>query len=107
MRLFRRRLDQADAPWWAQPVPAPEPEPEDPDQIRVARTLVMSEPELSALLDSDPRLQGEGLEVKLVEKGFGTRVAISATPGSGLAEADLETLLDDLAQPQKRPFSAS
>lgn len=129
MRLFRRRQDGAsgathplpssgstdqeagdglaDVLWWSQPIQVPEPEEEDLNQISVARTLVMSEPELSALLASDPRLQGEGLEIELVEKGFGTRVAISATPESGLGEADLEALLDDLAEPQKRPFSAS
>ena len=41
----------------------------------------------------------------LTEKGFGTRVAIVADAGSGLEEADLERLLDQLAEPQKRPFS--
>ncbi len=91
----------------AQPIQVPEPEDTGPEQIRVARTLVMSEPELTALLASDPRLQGDGLRVELVEKGFGTRMAIYATPESGFAEADLEALLDDLAEPQKRPFTNS
>ena len=40
----------------------------------------------------------------MAEKGFGTRVEIRAEEGSGLAEADLEAVLDRLAEPQRRPF---
>lgn len=79
----------------------------DASQIRVARTLVMSEPELAELVAGEPRLSAEGVEVSLVEKGFGTRVEIRASEDCGLAEDDLEHLLDTLAEPQKRPFSAS
>ena len=43
----------------------------------------------------------------MAEKGFGTRVAIRATPDSGLSEADLERLLDELAEPQKQPFGSA
>ena len=43
----------------------------------------------------------------MAEKGFGTKVTISAEQGSGIAEAELEELLDVLAEPQKRPFTAS
>ena len=43
----------------------------------------------------------------MAEKGFGTRVAIRAAPDSGLSEADLERLLDELAQPQKQPFGSA
>jgi hypothetical protein len=68
--------------------------------IEVARTLMKSEPELSALVQ-----QVEGLEVKMAEKGFGTRVELRASEESGLAEADLEEVLDRLAEPQRRPFS--
>jgi hypothetical protein len=82
----------------------PEPVP-DPDSITVSRTLVKSEPELAELVSSDPRLSGEGLDVNLAEKGFGTRVEISAPAGGELGLQELEALLDDLAQPQKRPFS--
>lgn len=58
-----------------------------------------SEPELAALVR-----QVEGLEVTMAEKGFGTRVELRAAEDSGLAEADLEAVLDRLAQPQRRPF---
>ena len=37
----------------------------------------------------------------MAEKGFGTRVEIRAAEDSGLSEADLERLLDDLAEPQQ------
>ncbi len=68
--------------------------------IEVSRTLMKSEPELAELVAGL-----EGLEVTMAEKGFGTRVEIRAGEDSGLAEADLERLLDDLAQPQKQPFA--
>jgi hypothetical protein len=47
------------------------------------------------------------VEVSLQEKGFGTQVAISAELQGGLREAVLEGFLDELAEPQKRPFSAA
>jgi hypothetical protein len=47
----------------------------------------------------------EGLEVTMAEKGFGTRVELRASEESGLAAADLEAVLDRLAEPQRRPFS--
>ena len=59
-----------------------------------------SEPELADLVEAV-----EGLEVTMAEKGFGTRVAIRAAEHSGLDEADLEAVLDRLAEPQRRPFS--
>jgi hypothetical protein len=68
--------------------------------IEVSRTLMKSEPELAELVAGL-----EGLEVTMAEKGFGTRVEIRAGEDSGFAEADLERLLDDLAQPQKQPFA--
>jgi hypothetical protein len=40
----------------------------------------------------------------MAEKGFGTRVEIRAPEGTGLAPADLEAVLDRLAEPQRRPF---
>jgi hypothetical protein len=61
-----------------------------------------SEPELAELIAAV-----DGLEVTMAEKGFGTRVAIRAAPDSGLSEADLEQVLDDLAQPQKQPFGSA
>lgn len=67
--------------------------------IEVSRTLMKSEPELAELIATV-----EGLEVTMAEKGFGTRVQIRADEESGLAEADLEAVLDRLAEPQKRPF---
>jgi hypothetical protein len=67
--------------------------------IEVARTLMKSEPELTELVESV-----EGLEVTMAEKGFGTRVELRASEDSGLAAADLEAVLDRLAEPQRRPF---
>lgn len=58
-----------------------------------------SQPELAELVESV-----EGLEVRMAEKGFGTRVELRAAEESGLAEADLEAVLDRLAEPQRRPF---
>lgn len=67
--------------------------------IEAARTLMKSEPELTELI-----AEVEGVEVTMAEKGFGTRVELRAAEGSGLAEADLEAVLDQLAEPQRRPF---
>ena len=68
--------------------------------IEVSRTLMKSEPELAELIR-----EVEGVEVTMAEKGFGTRVEIRAGEESGLAVADLEAVLDRLAEPQRRPFS--
>jgi hypothetical protein len=68
--------------------------------IEVSRTLMKSEPELAELIAAV-----EGVEVTMAEKGFGTRVEIRASERSGLVEADLEEVLDRLAEPQRRPFS--
>ena len=108
MPLFRRKGSRANpgsevAPPRSESVAAAVPE--IPAEIRVSRTVVKSEPELAELVASEPRLKDERVEVTLVEKGFGTRVAIVAEAGSGLEQADLEQLLDQLAEPQKRPFS--
>ena len=70
--------------------------------IEAARTLMKSEPELAELV-----AEVEGIEVTMAEKGFGTRVELRAEDGSGLAEADLERLLDHLAEPQKQPFAGT
>jgi hypothetical protein len=67
--------------------------------IEVSRTLMKSQPELAELIQ-----EVEGLEVRMAEKGFGTRVELRASAGSGLAEGDLEAVLDRLAEPQRRPF---
>jgi hypothetical protein len=70
--------------------------------IEIARTLMKSEPELAELV-----VGVEGVEVTMAEKGFGTRVELRAEEGSGLAEPDLERLLDRLAEPQKQPFGSA
>jgi CBS domain-containing protein len=70
--------------------------------IQAARTLMKSEPELVDLI-----ADVEDVEVTMAEKGFGTRVVLRAEDGSGLAEADLERLLDRLAEPQKQPFGSA
>jgi hypothetical protein len=67
--------------------------------IEASRTLMKSEPELSELIR-----EVEGLEVTMAEKGFGTRVEIRAAEHTGLGAADLEAVLDRLAEPQRRPF---
>lgn len=59
-----------------------------------------SQPELAELVS-----EVEGVEVTMAEKGFGTRVEMRAAPDSGLLVADLERLMDDLAEPSKQPFS--
>ena len=58
-----------------------------------------SEPELAELIATV-----EGVEVTMAEKGFGTRVQLRADADSGLGQADLEAVLDRLAEPQRRPF---
>ena len=60
---------------------------------------MQSEPELTELIE-----EVEGLEVRMAEKGFGTRVEIRAAAETGFVEADLEAILDRLAQPQRQPF---
>jgi hypothetical protein len=68
--------------------------------IEASRTLMKSEPELAELVSAV-----EGVEVAMAEKGFGTRVELRVGEGSGLREADLERILDRLAEPQKQPFA--
>jgi hypothetical protein len=68
--------------------------------IAAARTLMKSEPELAELIQ-----EVEGLEIRMAEKGFGTRVELRASEGSGILQSDLEAVLDRLAEPQRRPFS--
>jgi hypothetical protein len=70
--------------------------------IEVSRTLMKSEPELADLV-----AELEGVEVTMAEKGFGTRVEIRAEAGNGFVEADLEGILDDLAEPRKQPFGSA
>ena len=70
--------------------------------LEVSRTLVKSEPELAELITTV-----EGVEVTMAEKGFGTRVKVCADESSGLLVADLEQILDQLAEPQKQPFDSA
>jgi hypothetical protein len=108
MRLFRRlQTTPAGKPPHGGAPPPPEPPAAAEPAISATRTLVKSEPELLELVSSEPRLEADGVEVSLGEKGFGTRVAITARRSAGLTEADLESLLDQLAEPQKRPFTNS
>jgi hypothetical protein len=44
--------------------------------------------------------------VSMAEKGLGTQVEISAEADGRLRRDALESVLDDLAEPQRRPFSA-
>lgn len=70
--------------------------------IEVSRTLMKSEPELAELVAGV-----HGVEVRMAEKGFGTRVELRASERSGLAEADLERILDGLAEPSRQPFASA
>jgi hypothetical protein len=45
------------------------------------------------------------VELSLSEKGFGTRVEISATCDWELPGGMLDSLLDELGSPQRRPFA--
>jgi hypothetical protein len=67
-----------------------------------SRTLVKSQPELAELIGAV-----EGVEVTLAEKGFGTRVELRADEASGLEQADLERIIDRLAEPQRQPFDSA
>lgn len=100
----------------------------------IERTLVKSPPELWGLVDNpelmarwSAELFGSGdvdvverepesrlawtsngsarVELALAEKGWGTNVEIRVEGPSGDAGAALESLLDELASPQKRPFT--
>jgi transcription elongation GreA/GreB family factor len=73
---------------------------EDRAMIEASRTLMKSEPELAELVAAV-----EGVEVTMAEKGFGTLVELRVEDDSGLREADLERILDRLAEPQKQPFA--
>jgi hypothetical protein len=70
--------------------------------IEVSRTLMKSEPELAEIVEAV-----EGVEVTMAEKGFGTRVEIRAGEESGFSRTDLEALMDQLAEPHRRPFSSA
>jgi len=103
-------------------------------KITATRTLMKSAPELWELLDDELQLRhwserlcdsagavevtareprrlliwrcdSVKVKVKLEEKGFGTKVAIAAKAHDGLKEADLDEVLDELAEPQRRPFT--
>lgn len=66
-----------------------------------------SEPELADLVASEERLTKPGVKVTMAEKGFGTRVAITAAPETNLGTAELESLLDELGESHRRPFSSA
>jgi hypothetical protein len=100
----------------------------------IERTLVKSPPELWELVD-DPELMARWsaelfggadvhvlerepesrlawssngsarVELALAEKGWGTNVEIRVEGATGDAADALEELLDELASPQKRPFT--
>ena len=74
-------------------------------EITASRTLVKSEPEIKEMLSGVERLQADDVSITMSEKGFGTRVEIRAGIGAGLGPAELEGLLDELAEPRRQPFS--
>jgi hypothetical protein len=48
---------------------------------------------------------GTAIELSLAEKGFGTRVTITVTCDREPTGDMLESLLDELGSPQRRPFA--
>lgn len=74
-------------------------------EITASRTLVKSEPEIREMLGAIERLNGDHVSITMSEKGFGTRVEIKAGIAAGLGPAELEGLLDELAEPRRQPFS--
>lgn len=70
--------------------------------IQASRTVMKSLPELAELVE-----EVEGVEVTMAEKGFGTRVEVRAAGDSGLCVADLERVIDGLAEPSKQPFGSA
>lgn len=80
-------------------------------RIESRRTLVKSKPELGELLADEQAIRtwlgrDAALEVTMAEKGFGTEVVLRAEHDSELCTDDLERVLDGLAEPHRRPFSA-
>jgi hypothetical protein len=90
---------------------------DDPDLMRRWCALVVGDgepPQVTVTLRETGeriawRSTGPGpaaaIELSLVEKGFGTRVAISAASERDLRSDVLESLLDELGSPQRRPFA--
>jgi hypothetical protein len=68
--------------------------------------VVARKPERLLAWRSDGR-PAAAVEVTLAEKEFGTQVAISAEAEGELEEAALERVLDELAEPQRRPFGVT
>ena len=54
---------------------------------------------------SAPGRPHAAIELELAEKGFGTRVAITTTSERQVPGDMLESLLDELGSPQRRPFA--
>jgi hypothetical protein len=54
---------------------------------------------------SAPGQPHAAVELELAEKGFGTRVAITTTCERHVPGDMLESLLDELGSPQRRPFA--
>ena len=51
--------------------------------------------------------QSFAIKVRLEEKGFGTKVEIKAKSQARLNDGVLDEVLDQLAEPQRRPFTAA
>ena len=54
---------------------------------------------------SAPGRPHAAVELELIEKGFGTRVSITTTSERDVPGDMLESLLDELGSPQRRPFA--
>lgn len=75
----------------------------EPRPVPVAVTL-RETGERIAWRSSEPGAAA-AVELSLAEKGFGTKVAISVSTEREPAADILDTLLDELGSPQRRPFA--
>lgn len=90
---------------------------DDPELMQAWCAYLTGSPELVPVAETD-RVDGQRLawrsadgarpaavELSLLEKGFGTNVSITATCEAAVPGDTLESLLDELGSPKRRPFT--
>jgi hypothetical protein len=89
---------------------------DEPERMQGLMSALLGEAAEIEVVERDPEqfLAWEGavadekalIEVELQEKGWGTNVTLRATRDDGSHRLDdwLEAVLDELAEPEKRPF---
>jgi hypothetical protein len=82
--------------WCAELLAVPDP---------VAVTVTLREAGERLAWRSSAPAQAAAIELTLAEKGFGTKVTISAAGERDPSGDILEALLDELGSPQRRPFA--